>query len=81
MSIRISGDTIHVEGPAQVADAEPLLSALLENPSRTVDLTGAAHLHSAVIQLLLMLRPHRTGNPNDPFYVSQIVPLLDAGQG
>ncbi len=81
MSVRIAGDIVFVEGPSDVADAEPLLSAVLENPAREVDLGNASRLHSAVIQLLLSLRPRIVRPPADPFYVTHIAPLLDAGGG
>ena len=81
MSVRIAGGIVHIEGMGSVADAEPLLTALLEDPSRSVDLAGAASLHSAVTQLLIVLRPRTIGAPADPFHNLHIVPLLDAGEG
>jgi hypothetical protein len=81
MSVRVAGDIIHIEGTGSVADAEPLLAALLDDPSRAVDLSGAARLHSAIIQLFLALRPRIIGAPADLFHNSHIVPLLDADEG
>ncbi len=81
MSVRFAGDSISIEGAGDVADAEPLLSALLDDAARQIDLTNATRLHSAVIQLLLALRPRIVGDPHDPFYLSHIKPLLDAGGG
>ena len=81
MSVRVEGQTIHVEGTASVGDAEPLLAALLEQPARTVDLGKATHLHSAVVQLLLALEPVTIGQPADRFYETHIATLLDTGKG
>ncbi len=81
MTVRVAGDTIYVEGVGHVAEAEPILSALLEDPSRTIDLSGTTRLHSAVIQLLLALRPRTIGAPADSFQSSYLVALLDAGEG
>jgi hypothetical protein len=81
MSVRTAGDTIHLEGVGDVADAEPLLSALLADRSRKVDLSGATRLHSAVIQLLLALRPKIVGAPDDAFHAAHIVPHLDTDIG
>jgi len=81
MGVRIEQRTIHIEGAASVADAEPLLAALLENPGRVIDLSGASRIHSAVVQLLLALRPEVVGKPADPFYNSHIARLIDASKG
>ena len=81
MSVRVSDEAVYVEGLGDVADAEPLLSALLDDPARPVDLGNASRLHSAVIQVLLALRPRITAAPRDPFYSLHIARLLDAGQG
>lgn len=79
MSVRIAGSVIYVEGIGAVGDAEPILAALQEDRTRTIDLRGAARLHSAIIQLLLAVRPAVVGTPADPSYVAYIVPVLDAG--
>ena len=57
MSVEVVGGTIRIIGNATVADAEPLLVALQGDPARHIDLGQAVHLHSAVIQILLALRP------------------------
>lgn len=81
MSIEIAGTTVRIVGNAAVEDAEPLLAALLDDPARTVDLDHAAHLHSAVIQLLLAIRPTIAGMPAHPFFAAWILPLLDRNPG
>lgn len=81
MSVRVVGETIFVEGIAQVADAEPILSALLEAPGRTVDIGGATGLHSATLQLFLALRPRIVGTPGDSFASRWVLPLVDTGEG
>lgn len=77
MSVRVAGGVIHVEGNSLVEDAEPILAALQEAPDRTVDLSRAARLHSAGIQVLLALRPRITGLPSDPFQARHLAALLD----
>jgi hypothetical protein len=81
MSIEVAGGTVRIIGNATVEDAEPLLAALLDDPARTVDLDQATHLHSAVIQLLLAVRPTIAGAPAHPFFATWITPLLDHGPG
>ena len=77
MSVRVAGDVIHVLGSGAVEDAEPILAAMHEDPMRTVDLSKAAHLHSAIVQLLLAIAPPIAGMPGDPFYAAHLAPLLD----
>jgi len=81
MSVRVVGNVVHVEGMGAVADAEPILAALHDDPSRVVDLSAATRLHSAIIQLLFAVRPRTIGAPSDPFYAAQIARLLDTGHG
>jgi len=81
MSVRLADGIIHVEGAGEVADAEPILAALVDDHASTVDLSRAGRLHSAIVQLLLALRPRVIGTPSDPFYASHIVTLLDTDKG
>lgn len=81
MSIEITGEAIRIVGNAPVADAEPVLAALIENSARVVDLTSAAHLHSAIIQILLALKPGIVGVPSHHFFTTYVLPQLDRRQG
>lgn len=81
MTVRVTRDAIFVEGAGAVADAEPILSALQADASRTIDLSGATRLHSAIIQLLIALRPRVAGLPADPFFAAHLLALLDTGEG
>ncbi|WP_134499800.1 hypothetical protein [Microvirga pakistanensis] len=76
MSVRLAGDAIVLEGPCRVEDAEPLLSLLQAGPDRTVDLTEASHLHAAVVQVLMALRPTLKGTGQDGFLKTWIIPAL-----
>ncbi|WP_338663601.1 hypothetical protein VQH23_00230 [Pararoseomonas sp. SCSIO 73927] len=76
MSVRLEGDTIRLEGAVRVEDAEPLLALLQGGAGRAVRLDGAGPLHTAVVQLLLALRPPIRGVPADPFDARWILPLL-----
>jgi hypothetical protein len=73
------GDVIRIFGNAPVSDAEPVLAALHDDPSRIVDLAGAVHMHTAVIQILLAVRPRITGTPSYPFFTTYVLPQLDRG--
>ena len=76
MSVRLDGNVIILEGPCRVEDAEPLLGWLQADRGRTVDLAGAEHLHAAVLQVLIALRPTIRGTVTDPFLRDWIIPAL-----
>jgi hypothetical protein len=76
MSVRLEGQVVRLEGPCRVEDAEPLLAWLQADSSRSVDLTGAEHVHAAVVQVLMALRPPLEGESRDPFVRDRLVPLL-----
>ena len=80
MSVQVSGGVIRIVGSGRIEDAEPILAALNEEPSRVVDLGQAAHLHTAVVQILFAFRPSVCGMPSDPFYAAHVAPLLDRGR-
>lgn len=79
MSVAWDGSCIRLDGHCAVEDAETLAMLLQEDRARTVDLSNARHLHAAVVQALLALRPHTTGFPSDPFTRTWLVPLMDRG--
>ncbi len=78
MSVRLDGNVILLEGPCRVEDAEPLLRWLQADPGRTIDLTDAEHLHAAVLQILMALRPALKGRAKDAFLRDWITPALSA---
>ncbi len=78
MSVRLDGNVILMEGACRVEDAEPLLGWLQADMGRVVDLTGAEHLHAAVLQVLIALRPALRGTAKDPFLRDWIAPALTA---
>ncbi len=76
MSVRLDGNVIILEGPCRVEDAEPLLGWLQADRGRVVDLAGAEHLHAAVLQVLMALRPAMRGTAEDAFLRDWITPAL-----
>ena len=52
MTIAREGDLVHLAGACGVEEVETLLEHLSAG-ARRVDLTGCAHLHAALFQLLL----------------------------
>jgi hypothetical protein len=76
MSARLDGNVIILEGACRVEDAEPLLGWLQADRRRMVDLAGAEHLHAAVLQVLMALRPAIRGTARDAFIRDWIIPAL-----
>lgn len=76
MSVRLNGSIIIMEGLSRVEEAEPLLAWLQADGSRIVDLTKAEHVHAAVLQVLMALRPIIRGTGRDDFIQHWIAPAL-----
>ena len=76
MSVVLDGASISLTGDCGVEEAELLLSLLLADPQRRVDLSGVRRLHTSLFQVLLCLRPTVSGSPADPFFAKWLQPLL-----
>ncbi|MBF9198017.1 hypothetical protein [Microvirga terrestris] len=76
MSVRLDVNVIIMEGACRVEDAEPLLRWLQADSGRMVDLTGAEHLHAAVLQVLLAMRPAIQGTVRDAFIRDWVLPTV-----
>lgn len=57
MAIRYDDARAMLEGWVGVEEAEALAAWLKEAPGRGLDLAGCTQVHSAVLQVLLALRP------------------------
>lgn len=80
MTIDVSGSgTIRLPSEAGLDDAEPLLSALLARPGRSVDLSSVTFAHTAVIQVLIALKPPIEGHAASAFLRQWIEPLIAPG--
>ncbi|WP_202049813.1 hypothetical protein [Microvirga mediterraneensis] len=76
----MNGEVILLEGQCRVEDAEPLLAWLQANRNRIVDLTNAEHLHGAVFQILMALKPAIRGEGKDAFLRDWLTPVLTAAK-
>jgi len=66
MAIRYLKKHAALEGSVSVDDAEALTQWLLQQPAPAVHLGKCEHLHGAVLQVLLALRPKLLAAPADP---------------
>ena len=79
MTVLLDHRTIRLEGNCHVEDAEPLLNLLQEGMDRAVDVSAVGTIHTAVLQVLMALRPQVVGSNGDAFFESWITPLLATG--
>ncbi len=81
MTVQRSPDgTIALSGHCGVEDADVLQGHLLATPESTVEWSGCEHLHSAVLQVLLIARPPLRGVPASTFLRTHVEPLLARNQ-
>ena len=79
MTVNVTTDgTIELSGHCGVEDAEALQRQLLDAPGATIAWNGCEHLHSAVIQVLLLSKPNIRGSPASAFLRTHIAPLVAA---
>lgn len=67
---------IELSGVCGVEDAETLQRYLLADPGSTVVWSECEHLHSAVIQVLLVGSPRVHGAPKNAFLRTHIAPVV-----
>ena len=77
MTVRLRADgVIALEGVCAIEDAETLQGLLLAHPDAPVDWRSCRSVHTAVIQILLVVRPPLQGPPADAFLRTHVAPLL-----
>jgi hypothetical protein len=67
MGMKLTKKRVTLEGTISVEDAEELSNWLRRSPKATVDVSSAGHVHAAVLQVLLALRPRLEGKAADPW--------------
>ena len=77
MTVRLAEDgTIELSGRCGVEDAERLQAYLLAGARSPVQWSACEHLHSAVLQVLLVAKPPMRGVPPSVFLRTHVGPLL-----
>lgn len=66
MTVRYLENHAALEGSVSVDDAEALAQWLMQQAAPAVHLGNCEHLHGAVLQVLLALRPRLIAVPADP---------------
>lgn len=76
MSIQAKRDVVHLVDSCTVEEAEELHGLLLEKPKASIDLSACAHIHAAVLQVLLLQPRVIKKPPEDVFLKEWVVPLI-----
>jgi hypothetical protein len=76
MPLNFAENTGVVEGTSIVEDALTLVEFLQSHDDAKVDLGSCNHLHTAVLQVLLMARPEIVSLPREAFLARWLSPLL-----
>jgi hypothetical protein len=77
MTVRLGDDgVIMLEGTCPIEDAEALLRRLSDNPDADVNWAACEQAHTAVVQILLAVRPHLVGLPTNRFLNQWIAPAI-----
>ena len=77
MTVRTTPEgVLELLGHCGVEDAEVLQRELLAAPRSTVEWSGCEHLHSAVIQILLIGKPRIQGSPPNAFLKTHVAALV-----
>ena len=76
MSVHLDGNIIFLEGRMPCRGCGAIARPASGRPGATVDLTDAEHLHAAVLQVLMALRPTIQGTGGDAFLRDWIAPAL-----
>ena len=74
--VRGPANEILLQGNCPVEEAETLLGLLLAEPGSVVDWSGCTRAHTAVVQVLIALRPPVRGTCRDAILARWITPVL-----
>ena len=77
MTVRLTTEgEVELSGRCGVEDAEVLQHYLVAARQSGVEWHACEHLHSAVIQVLLVAKPRIRGQPSSAFLRAHLAPLL-----
>ncbi len=71
-----NGTTLLLDGVITAEDTDQFMACLNECPELNINMSACEHLHTAVLQAILILRPHISAMPVDPFW-SRCISIFD----
>ncbi|MGP3699553.1 hypothetical protein [Rhodobacter sp. NSM] len=80
MSVDGDNNLIRLRGTCGMEDAETLFARLQGCTAPAVDVTEVEGLHTAVVQVLLLMRPRLVGPAPDRFLQDWLMPLMIENQ-
>ena len=80
MGVTLDGGVIRLSGDVRIEDAEALVRLLQAAPGRTVDVTGVATLHTAVVQVLVAFGAALSGRAADGFLAEWVLPAVEGSK-
>lgn len=79
MPLELDERTATLTGSVTVDEVEPFVAWLRANPKGRVNLKGCTHLHTGVLQAMLLFGPKVSAPPADPFLAEWVLPVLASG--
>ncbi|HLN24415.1 MAG TPA: hypothetical protein VK558_10560 [Patescibacteria group bacterium] len=76
MPLRFSKTSVVFEEGCAVEEALPLLEFLQVHPAARVNLRACTHMHTAILQVLMAVRPKVATLPGEDFLRHWLTPLL-----
>lgn len=80
MAIDYKKQVAHLRDQLGAEEADTLFSWLQENPKASLNLSRCTHLHAAVLQVLILLRPSISVWPDQVELTHWLKPLLPSRQ-
>ena len=71
-----AGATLQLEGVVTAEETDQFVAYIKECPELKIDMSGCEHLHTALLQAILILHPHISAMPADPFW-SRCITISD----
>ena len=76
MPLRFGKNSVVFEEVCAVEEALPLLEFLHATPGARVNLRACIHMHTAILQVLMAVRPKISALPEEDFLRRWLTPLL-----
>ena len=77
MPITYKENVAMLQGHCEIEEAETLLTWLFEHPQGEIDLKQVEHIHAAILQVLMALKPVISAWPDDDKVEFWLVPALN----
>jgi hypothetical protein len=79
MALIFGEDMVQIDGVCGVDEAMPLLEFLQTNGEARVDMLTCTHLHSAALQVLMVVATRVAALPEEEFLAQWLTPLFAPG--